>query len=326
MNYNEFFNLTNTSALTGAYLLHGEEEFVKIKAVRAAFEMIPKDMRAFNAVTITEASDDAIFEACETLPLFSDKKLVICQGLASGMDNDKLIAYLKNIPDTTVLLISLKGKIQEKSKLLKFFKDIGREVLFSELSEGEIIKWCMKFAVDNGVGLDRNTARILVGLVGADMTAISNELKKAIDMAGEGGVITADIISKCTVGNIEVKVFEMLDCFTSGKVKDGMQLLHILLEEEDEALSIAAFLESRFKLMLEGRRLMDTGLSASAAASKLEGSRYANDKACKAASKYSTQQLSELVRKLAGVGYQMMTGGAKASLQLEAIMLSFDWK
>lgn len=325
MDYNGFFDLIKTKSLKGAYLLHGEEEFVKDSAIRSVVSLIGEDVRAFNYENLTEPEESSIIESCETLPLFSDFKLVICQGLSSGIDNDKLIEYLKNVPETTVLLIVLRGNVNEKSKLLKHFRSTGREVLFAELGESEVIKWCMSFAVRNGVGMDKNSARLLVGLVGVDMTAISNEMGKAVDMAGPGGVITPDIISKCTVSNIEVKIFEMLDCFTAGKVRDGMKMLHALLEDENEALGIASFLESRFKIMLEGRRLLDTGLQPRAAAQQMEGSRYANEKACKAACRYSCEQLAAAVKKFAGVGYTMMSRGGKASSMIETIMLEFDW-
>lgn len=325
MDYNAFFNGIKASSLNGAYLLHGEEEFVKSSALQTVQSLISPDMRTFNVTMITDASESEVFDACETLPLFDDKKLVICHGISPEADTDKLIEYFKHIPDFTLLIIEIRGMLQEKSKLLKFFKSIDHDVLFSSLSESEVIKWCMSFAVLNGVALDWNTARSFVGLVGTDMTSVSNELQKAIDMVGEGGVITNDIVSKCTVGNIEVRIFEMLDCFTNGKVKDGIGLLYVLLEDENEALGIASFLESRFRLMLEGRALMDTGLSVSAAASKMEGSRYANEKACKAAQKYSVNKLAHLVSSLADVGYTMMRGGVRASALLESIMLSFAW-
>ena len=105
-----------------------------------------------------------------------------------------------------------------------------------------------------------------------------------------------------------------------------MALLSILLEDENEALGIASFLESRFKLMLEGKRLMEGGrLSPASAASKMEGSRFANEKACKAALKYSISDLSKLVMELADVGYRMISGGNKASVMIKTIMLSFKW-
>lgn len=325
MDYNAFFNGIKASSLNGAYLLHGEEEFVKSSALQTIQSLIPPDMRTFNVTMITDAAEGEVFDACETLPLFYDKKLVICHGISPEADTDKLIEYFKHIPDFTLLIIEIRGMLQEKSKLLRFFKSIDHDVLFSYLSESEVIKWCMSFAVRNGVALDRNIARNFVGLVGTDMTSVSNELQKAIDMVGEGGVITDDIVSKCTVGNIEVRIFEMLDCFTNGKVKDGIGLLNVLLEDENEALGIASFLESRFRLMLEGRALMDTGLSVSTATSKMDGSRYANEKACKAAQKYSVSKLADLVSSLADVGYTIMRGGVRASALLESIMLSFVW-
>ena len=325
MDYNACFNAIKNNSLSGAYLFHGEEEFVKASALRSAQELIADDMRAFNITVLTDATESEIMDACETLPLFSDKKLVISHGISSSADTDKLVEYLPHIPDSSILIIEIKGALQEKSKLLKCFRAIGHDVEFAELSESEVIKWCMSFAVHNGVALDRNTARTFVGLVGTDMTSVSNELQKAVDMVGEGGVITPDVISKCTIGNIEARIFEMLDCFTGGKVREGMGLLHILLEDENEALGIASFLESRFKLMLEGRRLMDTGLTPTQAAAKMEGSRFANEKACKSAKKNPSAKLASLVSSLADVGYNMMSGGVKASSMIEAIMLTFEW-
>lgn len=76
--------------------------------------------------------------------------------------------------------------------------------------------------------------------------------------------------------------------------------------------------------MLEGRKLMDGGLSAQTAAAKLEGNRYANTKACTAAKKYSSAKLAELVGNLANVGYGVVSGGAAAVDALEKIMAGLN--
>ena len=229
------------------------------------------------------------------------------------------------MPESSILLINIKGAADSKNSLVKRLRSEGRAVEFDELPLSDIIKWCMKTANKQGAVLDSDTARTFAGLVGTDMTAISNELQKLIDTVGPGGTITRDTISRCTVGSIEFQVFAMIDCFTAGKVRDGMRALHGLLEDRDAALGIASFLESRFKLMLEGRKLMDGGLSAQTAAAKLEGNRYANTKACTAAKKYSSAKLAELVGNLANVGYGVVSGGAAAVDALEKIMAGFEW-
>ena len=43
MNHNDFFKLIAADGLRGAYLLQGEEEFVKASALKAAEKLIPED-------------------------------------------------------------------------------------------------------------------------------------------------------------------------------------------------------------------------------------------------------------------------------------------
>lgn len=326
MNHNDFFKLINNGTLSGAYFLHGDEEFVKDSAVRQVCDLIPEDMRAFNLTILDNAEVERIAECCETLPVFTEKSIVILRELPSAAETQRFIEYLDTMSETTILLIVKKGKADERSALLKHFTKNMRDVVFAPLEEKDIIKWCMKTAVQQGVSLDQNAARTFVGLVGGDMTTINNELKKAIDYVGPGGSITAEVISKTAIGNIEFQLFTTLDCFTSGKVKDGMKGLHgLLTQDRDAPLSIAGFLESRFRLMLTGKKLMDNGLAPRAAAAKMEGSSYANEKACRAASKYSTEKLSELVKEISLVGYRRITAGEDAINSIEKIMISFPW-
>ena len=324
MNYRDFYKLINSRSLQGAYLLYGDEEFVKERAIKAVLNTVPAEMRAFNSAVLVDPSFPAVMENCETLPFFTDRRIVICRG-TSQLENDEFYAYLDRLPRETVLLIVVKGALQERSVILKHFKKQGREVFFAELSTYDIIDYCVKFAAKEHVKLDSRTARFLTERVGTDMTAVNNELQKAIDAAGEGGCITPEIITQCTSANTEYRVFEMLDKFTSGNVPEGMRALHSMLADENEALGIAAFLESRFKLMLEARLLLDSGLSVDKAVSKMEGNRYANKKACIAAKKYPQDSLRGLIKKLSSVGFAKMNDGLKASESTEDIMLEFDW-
>ena len=64
MNHNDFFKLIAADGLRGAYLLQGEEEFVKASALKAAEKLIPEDFRAFNMSVLYEPDADALTEAC----------------------------------------------------------------------------------------------------------------------------------------------------------------------------------------------------------------------------------------------------------------------
>ena len=60
MNHNDFFKLIAADDLRGAYLLQGEEEFVKASALKAAEKLIPEDFRAFNMSVLYEPDADAL--------------------------------------------------------------------------------------------------------------------------------------------------------------------------------------------------------------------------------------------------------------------------
>ena len=64
MNHNDFFKLIAADGLRGAYLLQGEEEFVKASALKAAEKLIPEDFRAFNMSVLYEPDADALTERC----------------------------------------------------------------------------------------------------------------------------------------------------------------------------------------------------------------------------------------------------------------------
>ncbi|MBQ5488252.1 MAG: DNA polymerase III subunit delta [Clostridia bacterium] len=328
MKKERFLEKLNNGAISGAYLIHGDEDFFKEAAIRTAQELIPEDLRAFNLTVLYEPDVAKLSEICETMPLFMEKTLVIARELAKSTDAGKLMDYIDRMSPSTVLLICLKDKLDANSALLKRFAKIDRDVLFTKVEPGDAMKWCMATAVSNGVSLSAGVARTFVGVVGSDMLNVSNELQKLIDRVGPGGTITAELVSSSVIGNVESKVFSMLDCFTAGKVKDGMRSLRALLNEDRDApRKVVGFLESRLKLMLQGKKLMQTGMSPKQAAQKMEGNSYANEMACKAALKYSYESLRSLLADISLIVYNNITGaGGGISTELEAVMIAFDWE
>lgn len=325
MNYRDFKKLLDNKAAHGAYLLHGEDEFFKEACLRSCEELIDEGARVFDLRVLHDAGREEIMEACEMLPLLSPYSVVVVKGLASGADSKELAEYLGSLPETTLLFFGIKGELDSKSKLLGFFAKNGGEVLFSKPDASEAASWCVVTASRRGAVLDKATASTLVGLVGTDMVRLSNELQKAIDRVGEGGRITADIISSSAIGNIEYKVFDAINCLTSAKTADGLRALHALLGERDDQPLVIGALLSSFRRMLEGRRLMDSGLTVRAAAAKMSGKPAFNERTCNTAKKYTAESLASLIGALSLALYEERTGGSDAQEAVETALAAFNW-
>ena len=54
MTYTDFFSKIESGTLSGAYLFHGDEEFVKNSALSSAKKIIPEETSDFNITILTE--------------------------------------------------------------------------------------------------------------------------------------------------------------------------------------------------------------------------------------------------------------------------------
>lgn len=326
MNYREFFSLIKNGLPCATFVLHGEEEYVKKQAVKAVEGQIPEDFRPFNLSVLNKPAPQQLYESCETMPLFSDRRVVVCNELADGVEGAKYIDCFEHHSAETVLLVVFRGKLAANLSVAKYAVKNKCEVLFDPLTQEDKVRWCVKHAGEAGVSFDARTAQLAVRLIGGDMAELVTETDKLIDFVGPGGVITPDTVSACVRPALEVRIFDMLDMFTYGKPGDGIKALHALMDEGSEPMSIAAFLSSRFKLMLEARRGIDAGKLKREVASQMEGNRYANEKAYDAALRFTSEELLGLIADLSDTAYLKITGAVKDDKYLETILLKHNWR
>mgnify|MGYP002624237269 CR=1 FL=1 len=308
------------------FILHGEEEYVKLQAVNSVENCVPSDFRPFNLSVLNKPTPQQLYEACETLPFMADKRYVICNELAEGVEAARYAECLDKRSEETVLLMVFRGKLAGNLYMAKYAAKHEAEVLFDPLTPGEKAGWVIKHAAEAGVAVDPSTAQLAVRVIGGDMAQLVGETDKLIDYVGRGGAVTPQAVSACVRPSLDVRIFDMLDMFTYGKPADGIKALHALIDEGNEPMSIASFLCGRFKLMLEARRGIDAGKSKREVAAAMEGNRYANEKAYDAARRFTSDELLKLIAKLSDTSYLKITGAVKDDKYLEMVLLEHDWK
>ena len=128
-----FFELIRQSAaaeapaLSGAYLLHGEEEYSKEQAMRQALGLVGEAARALNTQRLSNPACADVQAACETLPFFDRCRVVIVQEL-SPAEEEALAAYAPTVPPTTILLFLQRGAAKKTSPLYKAMDRLDRVI------------------------------------------------------------------------------------------------------------------------------------------------------------------------------------------------------
>lgn len=315
-----FFKNIKSNSLSGAYLMHGEEEFIKDSALKALKDTLDDVSRELNFQTLEEAGAEEIISACEMLPFFAERRIVVCKSIPTDSEGKKLAEYLPSMPESTLLVFFIRGKAKETLALVKAIKSNGTIVEFGKCSPQDAIKWVMQQQKRLNVTITEAAARHIVNLAGVDISVLNNELSKAAGFVGPGIELTREAISACVTRSLEVRIFDMQDYFLAGKAQDGLRAYRSMLSDGENPFGIAAFMENRFKAMLTARTYIDKGLNRERVLA-ITGNSFPAKKAYEAALRYSRSELVDILRRFANVGYLQISGQQTDTAALEMALI-----
>ena len=107
------------------YWLEGEEEYYIDLLVQYAEHQILSAADAEFNLTVFYGKDAVwteVLNACRRYPMFSDKQVVVLKEAQQMKDIDKLEPYISKPLNSTVLVISHKGKLDGRLKISKSLK------------------------------------------------------------------------------------------------------------------------------------------------------------------------------------------------------------
>lgn len=294
-------------ALSGAYLLHGEEEYSKEQAVRQALALAADATRTLNTQRLNAPTCAAVQAACEALPFFDRLRVVVVQNLDADAEKC-LAAYVPGVPDTTLLLLVQRGNARAASELYKALGKLERVVEFARYDEGRAAAFLKKRAASRGIALPPATAHRLIDMVGTDLAALENALFRVADYVGEGQPVTEAALAACVTPSTEYRVFDLLSRLLAGNRRQGLAMLQGMLNSGESALGLASFLEGRVKQMLAARLMLAAGMAEPAVVKALGGNAYAAKKTIQAARRCKEDWLRHAVQAFAGVDAQLKRG------------------
>lgn len=309
MNESEFYKATQSRALKGPYLLHGEEELTKAEAVARVKKLLDPGTLALNLQSLQGPDAETLLQATDQLPFFDELRLVLVENWDDGLiDALEKRNRLLNLGDTTVVLFVHRGECRKTNRLFKALAPENRVVAFEKLTEDRAVNMLLRESALKNVDLNRTVAQALVDRVGFDAYRLKNEFSKAADYVGPGGSVTGKVLDLTVTPSPEYNAFEMLDALLDGKRKKGYALLLTALDQGETPLGLSGFLEGRLKLILTAREHLDRGLDARSAARQLPGSPYAAQIAVKNAQKRTTADLRRAVAAFADVDANIKQG------------------
>jgi DNA polymerase-3 subunit delta len=212
------------------YWLEGDEEYFIDKVMQFAETKILNESEAGFNLTVFYGKDAdwaAVVNACRRYPMFAERQVVLLKEAQQMRDIDKLEAYVENPLQSTVFVVSYKGKkIDGRTRLSKLLKDKAVMLTTKKITDEKTLhEWIHNLVTEKGYNISQKGMRLLADHIGNDLSRIENEIEKIAVNLGKRKSITEDDIEEFVGVSKEFNVFELQAAIASRNLEKAIRII-----------------------------------------------------------------------------------------------------
>lgn len=307
------------------YLLYGSEEYLKKLYRDKLKHAIIADDNEMNYSYFEGKSVDPVkvSEVAQTLPFFSDHRLIIIEDSGLFKSQSDMSELLLNIPDSTVIIF-VESEIDKRNKLFKMVRDRGTVSEMNGLDEQNLKLFVASLLEQEGKRSTEATIHYLLDKSGTDMTNICNEVEKIISYSLDRDIITVEDVDAVATTQITGKIFQMIDAIGSKQPRKALDLYYDLLSVREKPMSILFLITRHFNILLQIKNLQANGHSSASMSEMVGIPPFSVNKYLAQAKNFTSKRLKEALEFGADIEEQIKTGRMIERIGVELFILTFS--
>ena len=276
--------------------------------------------------TLNEDNVNDILEECNTMSLFSLKKLVILESTnalsSKGKEITEITKYLDNYNKNVILVFtSLSDKVDTRKKIYKKINEIGKIECLNK--DNNYLKKLINEKI-NDYKMNDIVIDYFLNKVGSNINNIENELDKLmIYKLDEKEILKEDIDSMC-ISNMEEEIFALSDAIIKNDNKKALELYNLFITRNYEVTQMIGLIASQFRFLLQIKLLYNNGKSNDEIAKLLEVHPYRVKLAINNCYYYSVESLSSYLNKLFELDKNIKLGLIDKNIFFQLFILNRD--
>lgn len=317
------------------YLFYGKDKYL-------IDQELNKFKKQFNDISIINYDLNTdnlknIIDECNSISLFSDKKLVIVNNTnifnrrksndevseeielenTNNLDDD-LINYLNNQnKDVELIFINNQETIDNNKKITKLIKNKGVIKEFNTINIKNIVKDML-----NDYKITYDDINLLIERVGNDLETLSCEINKIITYKGNDKQITKEDIINLTYLSIDVSAFNFVDQIANKNKKEALKIYDEMLTIHNDPSKIIPLLASKIRLIYQVSELSRMGYTLKQMQDTLQIKEYPIKLALKTASYTTKENILKNLLDLANLEIDIKSGVINAELGIQLFILN----
>ncbi|RXK52407.1 DNA polymerase III subunit delta [Aquirufa rosea] len=228
--------------LAPIYLIHGDEPFF-IDQLVEAFEnqVLSPDQQSFNQFVMygKDQTLGDVLTYARRFPMMSDKQVIIvkeavfldamAKGKADAKDKSNSdwkawVDYCERPTESTLLVLTLKTLLTDKSKILPPLDKKGVVVSSKKISEDRLGMWLKDYLGSHQLPIQANAQELMVSYVGTDLKRMAHEADKLIVNVPKGKEIGLDEVEKFVGISREYNYFEFQKAIVQRNADRGQKI------------------------------------------------------------------------------------------------------
>ncbi len=323
------------NSIANGYVFCGlDEELIKSSIDPIIKKVLDKDFLDLNFIKIDGLTStfDEIENACETLPFFGDKKVVLvyrANFLKDKPDKEgaktytEILKYIKDLPQHTILimyyLFNDKRDTPKKNKKLSTLDKYVKVVHCDKLKKDKYYKKIEDIFKENGRTIGKVQLKYFADKVQNNFDIIKREIDK-LDCYALGRELTKEDIDKLIPNKSEDDIFDLVEYISLRKVEKAIDLLDELLFKADQHMLIISSIENHFKRLYEIKIYLLKGKKLEFFISKYRLPQFVCEKLMNQASKFSLKQLNQLIKVCVNTEIKLKSSTTDKQMEMELML------
>ena len=320
------------------YLIYGHQLPVIKKTLKNLIKTclgdIPQDDFNVEKLSSRMVLVQDIVYACSSIPLGSDKKVVVVTepyylssekekcSLDKDQDYDMLIKYLNNPSANTDLIFFLEAKdINSKSEIYKVLTKVAKIMPQDVLTEDMLRNLGQSIFVKKGTKIKPDALNELVNRCGDDVSKFTSEATKLSLYKDE---ITIDDVKLMVSPKLEDNAFLIVEALIKNKINEALKIYYDLRINKQEPVVLIYLIAAQLRFMLQVGYLSKQNLSLDQIASELKSKPFRIRKNLETLTFINMNKLRNIIDDLYNLDVDIKSGNKDPYYAFELFLINFN--
>ena len=312
------------------YLFFGDEYFLireTVDYIKKSFLCNEFDDINYSNIEGKETSLEDLIYSSKTMPLFSNKRLIVVKDFLKLMNTKKeeelFLQFIQGLPDHLCLIL-VSPKIDKRTKIYKSITKNGEAIEFKTFKGNLLIRWIKQRFSVAGKKIDKEAAAFLASNFDRGLEELNSEINKVITYSGSKQTIEQSDILPIVRTTLENNIFLLMDAICQKDSPKALSILNDIIKEGEAPLWILFMIIRQLRLIYRSFLLLQQGFNFNEIHKTLKVHPYALKKAIEQSNNFNIIKLNKALDLALDTDLKIKRGDMEPKIAVETLVTTIS--